>query len=71
MTRPRKQHRKGRRISRKLANFEAISFAIENMDTSFPDGPKDFCLGCEAELTSADYEAEECTQCHTKIRRIA
>lgn len=59
MTRPRKQHRKGRRISRKLANFEAIS---EYKDREMCSGQ-----GCFAELTEADYEAGECTQCHTPI----
>ena len=72
MNQSRKQHRRGRKTSRKLANLEAISQAIENMEiTLFREGPIVLCLGCEAELTSADYEAGECAQCQTKIRRIA
>lgn len=51
-----KQHRRGKKISRKLANLGAIS-----QDT------KDLCLECCAELTQTDYDAEYCTQCGTKI----
>jgi predicted amidophosphoribosyltransferase len=51
-----KQHRKGRRISRKLANLTAISEHIDSM-----------CSGCMSELTEADLEAGQCTQCGTPI----
>ena len=61
-----KQHRRGRKTSRKLANLEAISQAVEDM-VLFKEGPMILCSGCEAEITSADYEAGECTQCGTKI----
>jgi uncharacterized CHY-type Zn-finger protein len=61
----RKQHRKGRKTSRKIANLEAIS---EYQDVVlFKEGPVILCSGCSAEITSADYEAGKCTQCGTEI----
>lgn len=54
---PKKQHRKGQKTSRKIANLEAISDHIE----------RNLCLGCMAEITEADSEAGECTQCGTPI----
>lgn len=66
--RKQKQHRKGRKTSRKIANLQAIAQGglVEDM-VLFKEGPMILCSGCETEITSADYEAEECTQCGTKI----
>lgn len=61
-----KQHRKGRKKFQKLANLEAISQAVNEM-VLFREGPIILCFGCQAEITSADYEAGKCTQCGTEI----
>lgn len=54
-----KQHRRGKKTSRKIANLKAISDYTERR----------FCSGdgCFAELTEADMESGECTQCRTPI----
>ena len=63
-----KQQRKGKKISQKLANLEAISQSAEDLEISlFREGPIILCSGCESEITSADYEAGKCTQCGTPV----
>lgn len=31
------------------------------------DSDLGYCLNCNAQLTEADYEAEECTACHSSL----
>jgi hypothetical protein len=61
----RKQHRRGKKASRKLANFEAISESQEII--LFKEGPIILCSGCQAEITETDYDTGKCTQCGTKL----
>lgn len=57
MPRPRKQHRRGSRVTRIESQLAAIAEHIG--DNS--------CSGCFATLTDADSEAGKCTQCGTPI----
>lgn len=52
-----KQHRRGTRVTRIESQLAAISEWMEN----------NLCSGCSAQLTTADSEAGECTQCGTPI----
>lgn len=54
-----KQHRKGRRISQKIAHAQAISQEL-----------KELCLECCAELTKTDFDSGYCTQCGTEIPEL-
>lgn len=51
-----KQRRRGKKISRKIANLGAISQEV-----------RELCPSCMAEITSADYEGGKCSQCQFKI----
>jgi hypothetical protein len=66
MDRPRKQHRKGRKASRRLANLEAISQIMAEDFVIFRDGPIILCSGCNHQITPIEYDTGEC-HCGVKI----
>jgi hypothetical protein len=57
--RNRKQHRKGKKASQKMAELSAIAEGIIK---------RDLCSACHGGLTKIDFEAGYCTQCGTKLK---